>query len=198
MNPKIILVTGLLFGLASAGSAWAHGGGPGLSYDPCAQRVGLYYVHMAIYQPQIDSSQEYCGTITRGGDTLIVFDLVGAEMRHTPVAVDIFETGGHSGSYKLASVPEVEHVSGVINVTLPLQAGHSYQAVVTVGEAPASYTLTFPISVNAGWNGLTLPGLLILAVLGGSIYYSLRLRREHVAALRKTEMRSRIRAVSSG
>jgi hypothetical protein len=197
VSRKISLVTGLLFGLAYAGSAWAHGGGPGLSYDPCAQRVGLYYVHMAVYQPQIDSSQEYCGTIPSGGDTLLVFDLVGAEMRYTPVAVDIFETGGRSGSYKLASVPNVEHVSGVINVNLPLQAGHSYQAVVTVGEAPASYTLTFPIRVNAWWNGFELPGLLVLAVLGGSIYYSLRLRREHLAARRKTEMRNRIRAVSN-
>jgi len=197
VSRKISLVTGLLFGLAYAGSAWAHGGGPGLSYDPCAQRVGLYYVHMAVYQPQIDSSQEYCGTIPSGGDTLIVFDLVGAEMRYTPVAVDIFETSGRSGSYKLASVPNVEHVSGVINVNLPLQAGHSYQAVVTVGEAPASYTLTFPIRVNAWWNGFELPGLLVLAVLGGSIYYCLRLRREHLAALRKSEMRNRIRAVSN-
>jgi len=198
VSRKISLVAALLFGLAYAGSAWAHGGGPGLNYDPCAQRVGLYYVHMAVYQPQIDSSQEYCGTIPRGGDTLIVFDLVGGEMRHTPVGVDILETGGRSGSYKLTSVPNVEHVSGVINVSLPLQAGHSYQAVVTVGEAPASYTLTFPISVSAWWNGLELPGLLILAVLGGCTFYGLRLRREHLAALRKTEMRSRIRAVGSG
>jgi hypothetical protein len=191
------LVIGLLFSLASAGSAWAHGGGPGLNYDPCARRVGLYYVHMAVYQPQADSSQEYCGTIPRGGDTLIVFDLVGAEMRHTPVAVDIVDTGGPSGSLKLASVPDSEHVSGVINVNLSLQPGHSYQAVVTVGESPASYTITFPINVNTWWNGYEIPGLLVLAVLGGSILYSLRLRREHLAALHKAEMRTRIRAVGS-
>ncbi len=197
MSRKISLVAALLFSLACAGSAWAHGGGPGLNYDPCAKRVGLYYVHMAVYQPKIDSGQEYCGTLPRGGDTLIVFDLVGGELRHTPIGVDIFETGGRSGSYKLASVPNVEHVSGVIDINLPAQAGHSYEAVVTVGEAPASYTVTFPISVNAWWNGFELPVLLILAVLGGSIFYGLRLRREHLAALRKTEMRSRIRAVGS-
>ncbi|MGA7873337.1 MAG: hypothetical protein WCA22_20810 [Candidatus Binatus sp.] len=198
MSRKISLVAGLLLGLAYAGSAWAHGGGPGLSYDPCAQRVGLYYVHMAVYQPQVDSSQEYCGKIPRGGDTLMVFDLVGTEMRHTPVAVNILETGGRSGSYVVASVPEGEHVSGVIDINLPLQAGHSYQAVVTVGEAPANYTITFPISVNAWWNGLELPGLLVLVVLGGSIFYGLRLRREHLVTQRKAEMRTRIRAVGSG
>ncbi len=195
MNRSKSLFIGLLLNLVFTGSAWAHGGGPGLNYDPCARRVGLYYVHMAVYQPQVDSSQEYCGKIPGGGDTLIVFDLIGAGMRQTPVAVDIVDTVGPPGSVKLASVPDGEHVSGVIDVNVSLRPGHSYQAVVTVGEAPATYTLTFPINVDAWWNGFEIPGLLVLAVLGGSIYYSLRLRREHLAALHKTEMRSRIRAV---
>jgi hypothetical protein len=195
LNRSKSLLIGLLLNLAFTGSAWAHGGGPGLSYDPCARRVGLYYVHMAVYQPQVDSSQEYCGTIPGGGDTLIVFDLVGAGMRQTPVAVDIVDAGEPSGSAKVVSVPNGEHVSGVIDVNVSLKPGHSYQAIVTVGEAPATYALTFPISVNAWWNGFEIPVLLVLAVLGGSIYYGLRLRREHLAVLHKTEMRSRLRAV---
>jgi hypothetical protein len=150
---------------------------------------------MAVYQPQVDSSQEYCGTIPGGGDTLIVFDLIGTGMRQTPVAVDIVDAGRPSGSGKLASVPNGEHVSGVIDVNVSVQPGHNYQALVTIGEAPATYTVTFPIKVNAWWNGFEIPGLLVLAVVGGSIYYSLRLRREHLAALRKIEIRSRIRAV---
>jgi hypothetical protein len=197
MSRKIGLVIGLLFSLASTGSAWAHGGGPGLDYDPCAKRVGLSYVHMAAYQPQLNWFQEYCGKIPAGGDTLFVFDLIGSQMRHMPVSVELVELGGRTGSVNLASIPSAEHVSGVINFAVSLQPGHSYQAVVTVGEAPTSHTLTFPISVNAWWNGFKTPGLLVLAVLWGSIYYSLRLRREHLAILHNAEMRSRIRALGS-
>jgi hypothetical protein len=197
VSRKIGLVIGLLLSLAYAGSASAHGGGPGLDYDPCAQRVGLDYVHMTAYQPQLNWFQEYCGTIPAGGVTLFVFDLIGAEIRHTPVGIDLVEHGGRTGSVHLASIPFVEHVSGVINFSVPLQTGHTYQAVVTVGGAPTSHTLTFPISVNSWWNGLEIPGLLVLAVLWGCIYYSLRLRREHLAAMRKIEMRIHIRAVGS-
>jgi hypothetical protein len=196
VSRKIGLIIGLLFGLVSAGSAWAHGGGPGLDYDPCAQRVGLDYVHMAAYQPQLNWFQEYCGTIPAGGVTLFVFDLIGTEMRHTPVSVNLVEFGAKTGgSDNLVSIPLAEHASGVINFSAPLQPGRSYRALVTVGEAPTSYTLTFPISVNSWWNAFELPGLLVLAVLGGSIYYGLRLRREHLTLQRKTEMRSRLHAV---
>jgi hypothetical protein len=196
VSHKIGLVVALLFSLALAGTAWAHGGGPGLDYDPCAQPVGLDYVHMALYQPQRNWFQEYCGTIPAGGATLFVFDLIGAEMRHTPVSVKLVELGAKTGSsVNLVSIPLAEHVSGVINFSVPLQPGRSYRALVTVGEDPTSYTLTFPISVNSWWNAFELPGLLVLAVLSGSIYYSLRLRGEHLALLRKAELRSRIHAV---
>jgi len=191
------LVIGLLIILTYVGSAWAHGGGPGLNYDPCAKRVGLYYVHMAVYQPQLNRFQEYCGKIPAGGDTLVVFDLIGSEMHDTPVSVDLVELGGRTGSSKLASIPAVEHVSGVVNMNVLLQAGHSYQAIVTVGESPASYTLIFPINVNAWWNGFEFPALLVLAVFAGGVYYSLRLRREHLTAVRKARMCSKFHTVRS-
>jgi hypothetical protein len=196
VNRKIGLVIGLLLSLASAGSAWAHGGGPGLDYDPCAQRVGLDYVHMAAYQPQLNWSQEYCGNIPAGGVTLFVFDLIGAEMRHKPVSVKLVEVGSRTGGFvNLVSIPSGEHISGVINFSVSLQPGQRYQATVTVGQAPASYTLIFPISVDSWWNAFEIPGLLVLAVFWGSIYYCVRLRREHLASLRQTGMRGRVRAV---
>ena len=180
MNCKIGLVIGLLLSLLSAGSAWAHGGGPGLDYDPCAQQIGLNYVHMAAYQPQQNWFQEYCGKIPAGGVTLFVFDLIGAEMRHKMVSVKLMEFGGPTGgTVNLVSIPFAEHVSGVVNFSVTLQPGHSYQAVVTVGEAPANYTLNFPISVGSWWNAFEIPGLLVVAVLWGSIYYCLRLRRAY-------------------
>jgi hypothetical protein len=194
---KVYLLAALLLGTALAGSAWAHGGGPGLNYDPCAKRVGLYYVHMAVYQPQVNRFKEYCGKIPGGGKTLLVFDLVGAAMRQTPVGVDIFEMGGRTGSFKVQSVPAGEHAGGVIDMNLDLQPGHSYSAVVTVGEAPANVAITFPIKVSAWWSGLEIPALFLALVLGGGVYYGLQLRRQQLAELRKNEMRNRIRAVGS-
>ena len=196
MSRKIGLVIGLLLSLLSAGSAWAHGGGPGLDYDPCAQRIGLDYVHMAAYQPQLDWFQEYCGRIPAGGATLFVFDLIGAEMRHSPVSVKLVEFGGPvGGTVNLVSIPSAEYVSGVINFSVPLQPGHRYQAVVTVGDAPTSHTLTFPISVNSWWNAFELPGLLVLAIVSSCVYYGLRIRQRHLILLRKAD--TRVRTVSS-
>jgi hypothetical protein len=195
VSSKIALLMGLLFGLISNGSAWAHGGGPGLDYDPCAQRVGNDYVHMAAYQPQANWFHEYCGKIPASGVTLFVFDLMGSGMRHTPVGVVLVELGGRAGKISLVSTPSAEHVSGVINLSVLLQRGHSYQAVVTIGQTPTSHILTFPISVNAWWNGFEIPGLLVLAVLWCSIYLTLRFRREHQVLLAKIEPTNRLRAV---
>jgi hypothetical protein len=151
---------------------------------------------MAAYQPELNWFQEYCGNIPAGGVTLFVFDLIGVEMRHKPVSVNLVEFGGRTGgTVNLVSIPSAEHVSSVINFSVSLQPGHRYQAVVTVGQAPASYTLRFPISVDSWWNAFEIPGLLVLAVFWCSIYYCLRLRREHLASLRQTGMRSRVRAV---
>jgi hypothetical protein len=112
-----------------------------------------------------------------------------------PVSVELVELGGPTGRINLVSIPSAEHVAGVINFSVALQAGHSYQAVVTVGAAPGSYTLSFPISVNSWWNTFEFQGLLVIAVLWGSIYYGLRLRREHLELQRMTGMRSRLHAV---
>lgn len=188
----------MLLGVAvlCAGQAWAHGGGPGLGYDPCAKRVGMYYVHMAAYQPRLDPFKEYCGQIPGAGDTLFVFDLVGAEMRRTPVAVEIVDAGGRSGRYQVAAAPPKEYPSGVIDIGLKLRAGHSYTALVTVGESPASYTVEFPVSVESWWSGLAPLAALIIVVLAAAAAYCLRQRKELRVMLRKAELRPRIRAVS--
>jgi hypothetical protein len=197
MKRRIGLLFAVVLSLAPTGAAWAHGGGPGLNYDPCAKPIGQYYVHMAVYQPDINRFQEYCGSIPTGGKTLLVFDLVGAAMRQIPVGVDIMDRGGRTGSYKVLSVPAAEHRSGVIDLNLSVEPGHSYVALVTVGESPASTTVVFPIQVRMWWSGFEIPALLAIAGIAIGIYYSLRLWREQAAAMRKTEMRTRIRAVGS-
>jgi hypothetical protein len=196
MKKRISLLFALVLSLAPTGAAWAHGGGPGLNYDPCARPIGQYFVHMAVYQPELNRFREYCGSIPAGGKTLMVFDLVGAAMRQIPVGVEIMDRGGRTGSYKVLSVTAAEHPSGVIDVNLALEPGHNYSALVTVGESPASTTVVFPIRVQMWWSGFEIPALLAIAGIVFAIFYSLRLWREQAAAVRKAEMRGKIRAVS--
>jgi len=195
IRTKLVLLCALAIGF-SAKVAWAHGGGPGLSYDPCAKPVGQYYVHMSAYQPEANPFAEYCGSIPGGGKTLLVFDLVGAGMRQIPVGVEIRDADDKPGSRNLLSLPAAEHPSGVIDIDLTLRRGHSYVAIVTVGESPASSTIAFPIQVSSWWNGLEIPVLLAILVIAMGVYFSLRLRRQQLAMLRKAEMRTKIRAVS--
>jgi hypothetical protein len=195
MRRKLALVCVLAFGL-STGVAWAHGGGPGLSYDPCAKPVGQYYVHMSAYQPDANPFAEYCGSVPGGGKTLLVFDLIGAAMHQIPVGVEIRDADENTGSHNMLRLPAAEHPSGVIDVDLTLRRGHTYIATVTVGESPASSTIVFPIQVSSWWNGLEIPALLAIVVIALAVYFSLRLRRQQLAMLRKVEMRAKIRAVS--
>ena len=75
------------------------------------------------------------------------------------LSVNLIESGGPTGgSVKLVSIPSAERLSGVINFSVPLQPGHSYQAVVTVGRAPASYALTFQSVSTPGGTHLNSQG----------------------------------------
>src|SRR5262249_23497539 len=138
MTRKRAWFIGLLLSLVLPRLAFAHGGGPGFDYDPCAQQVGGDYIHMAAYQPELNWSQEYCGTIPTGGKTLFVFDLVGSEMRHIPVSIKLVEYR----AVTLVSIAAVKHLAGVINFSVPLKPGHTYEAVVSVGDGPMTHTIT--------------------------------------------------------
>lgn len=192
MTRKRVWLIGLLI-LVLPRSAFAHGGGPGLDYDPCAQQVGDDYIHMAAYQPELNWSQEYCGTIPIGGKTLFVFDLVGSEMRHVPVSIKLVEYR----AVTLVSIAAAQHLAGVISFSVPLKPGHTYEAVVSVGDGPTTHTITFPIRVNAWWNAFALPGLLGLAIVSSCICYGLKIRQKHLALLYKADTQTRIRALTS-
>lgn len=61
--------------------AQAHGGGPGLGYDPCMRQAGTDdFIHLAVYQPEFNPFAEYCGALPEAGRTMLVFDLMGAEL----------------------------------------------------------------------------------------------------------------------
>jgi hypothetical protein len=139
---------------------WAHGGGPGLDYDPCAQSAGMNnYVHFSAYQPEFNRFAEYCGGVPQGGRTLLVFDLVGSELTNAPVAVEIAQNGGT----RRVAIPARRYPSGVIDVQTDLASG-AYSAMLTIGTIPVVYRVHFDLEVGAWWHPLVAP-LTVAAII---------------------------------
>src|SRR5258708_22718152 len=92
---SVTVIGAFLFALMAPRLASAHGGGPGLDYDPCARYASLdNLVHFSAYQPQFNRFAEYCGSLPRGGKTLLVFDLLGADLVNATVAIEVVQEGG--------------------------------------------------------------------------------------------------------
>src|SRR5439155_23991515 len=112
----------------TAGVAGAHGGGPGLTYDPCMQRTGGdEFIHMAAYQPEFNPFAEYCEALPKAGSTLLVFDLMGSGLPDTPVSLEIVEKGARFQRF----VPPRRYRSGVIDFRVDLEPG-KYRMLVNV------------------------------------------------------------------
>src|SRR6516225_9386635 len=110
----IIWISALGF---AAGIAEAHGGGPGLTYDPCMRQAGVDdFIHMAVYQPEFNPFAEYCGALPQAGRTLLVFDLIGAELPDAQVSLDVLDQGGR----RQLSVPPRRYSSGVASLQADL------------------------------------------------------------------------------
>jgi hypothetical protein len=178
MLARVMGVAAFLFALTPR-IASAHGGGPGLDYDPCARYAGLEnYVHFSAYQPQFNRFAEYCGSVPRAGKTLMVFDLVGPELSKDPVMVEIVQ---ESGARRFA-IPAKRYPAGVIDVETELAPGH-YDALLTIGEAPAVYRVNFDLAVGSWWSPLVVPALiasLVLLLASGYCVYQARLLAEEI------------------
>jgi hypothetical protein len=147
--------------------AWAHGGGPGLDYDPCARHTGLdNFVHFAAYQPAFDRFAEYCGNVPRAGRTLLVFDLVGTDLTGQPVALEITRTDGQ----RWISLPARRYPAGVIDVEADLMQG-DYDAMLTIGAPPTVYRVIFDVAVRTWWYPLVAPVIIAsMLLLAATIY----------------------------
>ncbi len=167
---RLGMVLIMLSAVMSPRIAAAHGGGPGLDYDPCARYAGMdNYVHFSAYQPQYNRFAEYCGSLPRGGKTLLVFDLVGPELINDPVAVAIVPEGGAPA----ISIPAKRYPAGVIDLETNLAPGH-YDAFLTIGEVPTVYHVNFDLAVGSWWQPLITPlviaSLILLVAIGYCIY----------------------------
>jgi len=166
----IILITALYF---AAGTAEAHGGGPGLGYDPCMRQSGAGdLIHMAVYQPEFNPFAEYCGALPQAGRTLLVFDLIGAELPDAQVSLDVVQEGGRLQ----VSVPPRHYRSGVADLPADLPAG-TYTVLVSIEQPDGHHRLTFPLVVGAWWDRLIVPlmiALLIGLVTAGYCLFQIR------------------------
>ena len=164
---RSVLIVLMLSAVMAPRIAAAHGGGPGLDYDPCARYAGIdNYVHFSAYQPQYNRFAEYCGNLPRGGNTLLVFDLVGPELLNDPVAVTIVPEGG---APKIA-IPAKRYPAGVIDLETNLGTGH-YDAFLTIGDAPTVYHVNFDLSVGSWWQPLIAPLIIASLILIVAIAY---------------------------
>lgn len=166
MKTAQVACVGLLWTLLLASPAGAHGG-VGIEIDPCVQRVGLYLVHFAAYQPQFNPAKEYCGEIPKAGKTILVFDLVDQELRTTPVTIRIVDTANAGAPRTLLEVPPKTYPNGVVNAEADLTPPGEYLAVITLQEP--QQTISFPLRVGMWPTTLILIACLLLG--GATLYY---------------------------
>lgn len=146
-------------------TALAHRfGGPN---DPCEKKIGASLVHITLYQPQFDPDAEYCEEVPREGDTVLVVDTLGDEIRKLPIGVEVIAIGGSQPPRALLSVPPQVYRRGVADVQVNLTADRRYLARVSLERVQGSkvMVLSFPIRVGSWYRALIVPSLMVLAVI---------------------------------
>jgi hypothetical protein len=160
--PTLVLATvmGIVFGF-SATIAHAHGGGPGLTYDPCIQHTdGDNFIHLAVYQPQFNPFAEYCNPLPRAGRSLLVFDLIGADLPQAPISLTVSSQGRHF----LIALPPQSYRSGVADLPVDLPAGE-YTVTVGIDELGENHRIGFPLTVGEWWGDFVAPVVMILLIV---------------------------------
>lgn len=161
-------VLGLFFLVLTAfplSVVWAHGGA-GIEKDPCVRRAGPYLIHFAVYQPQLNSAEEYCTAVPKAGNTILVFDLVDSELRSLPIGIEVVGAVGAVKPQTVLYVPQQTYPTGVVNAEVNLEQSGTYTVLVTLEGS--ALPIQFPLRV-AMWSSDVVPfvGALFLgSVLG--------------------------------
>src|ERR1700681_4918289 len=93
-KPQLLLclVLTLTVGWLLQGTALSHRfDGPS---DPCEGKLGTSLIHITLYQPQFDPDAEYCDQVPRAGNTVLLVDVLGDELRRMPLGVQILAGEG--------------------------------------------------------------------------------------------------------
>jgi protein SCO1 len=159
--PCIVLTVAV--GSLLQGVAFAHRfGGPN---DPCERKLGTSLIHITLYQPQFDPDAEYCDEVPRAGNTVLVVDVLGDDLRRLPLGVQVLAAGKSAPRRTVLAIPPKIYRRGVADAQVVLDGGGVYVTHISLGEGAAQQILSFPIRVTAWYQPLIVPTLIVLAVL---------------------------------
>ena len=150
--------------MAVQGVALAHRfGGPN---DPCERKIGTSLIHITLYQPQFDPDAEYCDKMPRAGNTVLVVDVLGDDLRRMPLGVQVLARQDSQHNRSVLSLPPKIYRRGVADTQVMLDDGSAYITRVSLGEGDASQqVLSFPIRVAPWYRPLMMPALIVFVVL---------------------------------
>ena len=192
MKVSLLIPVCLFLAVLSSSWVWAHGGA-GIDIDPCAQKVGPYYIHFTAYQPQTDPSGEYCQDVPKAGNTILVFDLVDQELRGKPVTIRVIEAANTPEPRTVLEVAAKTYANGVVNAEANFDTPGTYLAIVTL-KGPEN-TVSFPIRVEM-WSATLVP-LLGILVVGSTLYYFIGRQKGWPLPFRGTKAQPKLRLVKS-
>jgi len=145
------------------GVAFAHRfGGPN---DPCERKIGTSLIHITLYQPQFNPDAEYCDQIPRAGNTVLVVDVLGDDLRRQALGVEVLAVRDTGPDEVVLSIPPQIYRRGVADTQVMLQGGTNYLTRISIGEGGTQQLLAFRVRVNEWYRPFIVPALLVLAVL---------------------------------
>jgi cytochrome oxidase Cu insertion factor (SCO1/SenC/PrrC family) len=159
--PCLILTVTL--GWLLQGTAFAHRfGGPN---DPCERKLGTSLIHITLYQPQFDPDAEYCDQVPRAGNTVLVVDVLGEDLRRLPLGVQVLAAQKAEHQRTVLLVPPKIYRRGVADAQVILDGGAEYLTQISLGYGATQQILSFPVRVAAWYRPLVMPALVVIAVL---------------------------------
>lgn len=146
MIKKVMQLTIIIIAAFYCGMAGAHGK-VSIEEDTCTRRLDdESMVHMSAYQPQHESSDQYCTEIPMEGNTLLVIDLVDQALRNIPVGMRVVRGTSEVDDETVAYLRPNYHPDGVMRGEASLDKG-LYTVFIT-GEAVPPVYYQYPLRVQ--------------------------------------------------
>jgi cytochrome oxidase Cu insertion factor (SCO1/SenC/PrrC family) len=145
------------------GVAYAHRfGGPN---DPCERKIGTSLIHITLYQPEFNPDAEYCDQIPRAGNTVLVVDVLGDDLRREALGVQVIAVRDSGPDKVLLSIPPKIYRRGVADAQVLLDDSGAYITRISIGEGSGQQLLAFKVRVSEWYRPFIFPTLLIFGVL---------------------------------
>jgi protein SCO1 len=175
---------------------WAHRfGGPN---DPCERKIGGSLIHITLYQPQFDPDGEYCEAVPRAGNTVLVVDVLGDQLRRVPMGVEVVALSSAQPPRTILSMPPQVYRRGVADAQMMLTGDNPYVVRIHLEGADGvkAQVLSFPIRVGSWYRALIVPSLMVLGVLA---LMAISVIRYHLSSSASADaaVRSHLRLVAS-